>query len=205
MQTEKTVLREGPPAEEDKDKKPPAVEAAPAEGAVSAEPEKKEEDKAVAGEPMAVKADHPLDPVLATFRAAFDQAMSLQGTPDDKLVALQDGFNTLGMSLQAIVRGVEKPEQPAGPPVEEVIARAVAAAIQPLQQEIAAFRAERNSGVRALQPVTPTVPVRRAVRLNALPLGSSPVLHSAQRVAPTGDGKTPKLNAIVRRSVIPGG
>jgi len=176
----------------------------PEEGAVEEEPMKtgtvEEEAPAEEEEGFPFKslgaspAPHALDKALFALRNAFDEAVSTPVDYDTRLRMIQPALNELGVVIQSKVQ--EIPAE--GGISEDIINRAVEAAVAPLKAELAALQAK--SGLAVESPPT-EVPARRAITAAPMISRGAPESLVQTYEEPEGDNPTPSLRRLVRRSV----
>lgn len=97
---------------------------------------------------------HPLDAYISNFKSAYDEAIKVQGTADDKLATLQEPFNAFSQAIVEQVRSTI-PSEPvveakSGASVEEVT-QAVMQQIGPTLEEIKSM-ISRNAVPQGEQP-----------------------------------------------------
>ena len=107
-----------PPQDDDAEEKESLVEETSIEG--EGEVMTKETEERVFAELAEIKsllkpvepAAHPLDGVFAELRTAYDQAVTVDGSVDDKLMALQPAFAAVVANIQEQVRSTVQTDEP---------------------------------------------------------------------------------------------
>ena len=203
--TEDAVERQVPPQfrkDEEEEERQPKKEGAEeeVEEEETDEEGKKKEDEEEEVEDYEKKSHHPLEVAFSGIRKAYDEAISSQGEPGERLGLVQDSFNSLGEEIRRMIEEASASAPLTADSINRTVATAVDKATAPLLAELAGIRAEIASGAK-VEKSTSTVPTRRAIRMppSTVPATSAIVKRSSE---PTDDNPTPKLRNLVRKSTI---
>jgi hypothetical protein len=137
---------------------------------------------------------HPLDVMFETFKSDFDEVTNSDVDVDTKLRSIQEPFNKLGSDIVTTIRTSivvqSEPEDAIENDMATMIARAIAKAVSPLSQKLEILSNQ-------MQPVSSEkkIPERRSIQ--AAEVRQSVINQQTE----TPDSPTPKLRALVRKTV----
>lgn len=136
------------------------------------------------------KPSHQLDTIFDVFKSEFDNVVNSEMDVDNKLHSIQDPFNKLGSEIVANIRSsivVQSEPDATDNDMEAIIAKAVAKAVNPLNEKLAIMSAQ-------LQTVSAEskVPARRGIQ--------PAELHQVSETS-VNKSSTPKLRALINKTV----
>jgi len=180
------------------ERQPPFVgeeELAEEEGLTTGTVEEVEEEEEVAFRSTSEMAEpHPLDESFLALRTAYDEALETPVDRSSRLQMIQPAINAVGDAILANIEAV--PAE--GAVSKDIIKRAIEEAVAPLRAELEALR------VKSLSDSTPPpqVPVPRHIVAPARVVNQTPEKLIVRDIEEAKvDNPTPKLRAIVRKSV----
>jgi cation transport regulator len=123
----------------------------------------KAERKSIPIEPIT---PHPLDETYGVLKSAFDATMASEGTPQDRLVTLQESFNIFAESLKSLIIKSSQPEVPVEATQEEQLVTVLEKALHPIYERLDMMNQRLDAQVSAsvgVKTVIAQTPPHRAI------------------------------------------
>jgi hypothetical protein len=138
------------------------------------------------------KPEHKLDEVFTQFRSDFDSVLLSDTTPEEKLQTLQPAINAVGDKVVELVRAESKPISPEKK--QEDTLTQLSNVVANLAEKVELMSTQLENAPKTINSVVtvPAIPERRSIN----PASVSPSL-----LAKKSNSETPKLRALVDRSV----
>lgn len=131
---------------------------------------------------------HPLSEALSQLRSDFDSVALMSGTTDDKLRAIQESFNAVGLKIRELL---STSEEKSDAPTEQVVTDKLLNFLQNISDKLDLLNSQQKS-----QAVLPSsIPSPRSISPAVVPQIGQPVTKKPQ------EGQTPYLRSLIDKSV----